>query len=72
MSLTKNDVKHGIDVVADHLKNATESVARTSADTADKIAEKGRELALKTGDELIEQGQKLKHAATKSEDTPTC
>jgi hypothetical protein len=78
MSFDKDDVKHGIDSVAAHLKHAVDSIAEKASDSRDKLTEKAKEVARKTGDEMIEQGQKLKTAAAAeptvetSERTTTC
>jgi hypothetical protein len=63
MSFDKNDVKHGIDNVASHLKDAVDSIAEKTSDSRDKLTEKAKEVARKTGDEMIEKGHKLKNAA---------
>jgi predicted transcriptional regulator len=63
MSLDKNDIKHGIDSVAEHLKDAVDRIAEKTSESREKISEKAKEMARKTGDEMIEQGQKLKNAA---------
>jgi hypothetical protein len=39
-------------------------VAEKTSDTRGKIAEKAKEVGRKTGDEMIEQGQKLKNASS--------
>jgi hypothetical protein len=64
MSFDKNDVKHGIDNVAAHLKDAVDAFTEKTSESREKVSEKVKEMARKTGDELIEQGQKLKHAAS--------
>jgi hypothetical protein len=63
MSFDKNDVKHGIDKAAEHLKVATDKVAMKSQEASDSMTEKAKELARKTGDQMIDKGQKLKNAA---------
>lgn len=63
MSFDKEDVKHGIDNVAAHLKDAVDSIAGKTSDSREKLREKAKEVARKTGDEMIEQGHKLKTAA---------
>ena len=61
MSFDRNDVKHGIDVAAEMLKEATDKIAATGQDANAKAREIGR----KTGEALIEQGEKLKQASSK-------
>jgi hypothetical protein len=63
MSFDKEDVKHGIDKAADHLKAAADAVVAKSHEASESAKEKAKELARKTGDQLIEQGEKLKNAA---------
>jgi hypothetical protein len=63
MSFDKNDVKHGIDNVASHLKDAVDSIAEKTSDSREKLTQKAKEVARKTGDEMIEKGHKLKNAA---------
>jgi hypothetical protein len=60
MSFNKNDVKHGIDVAADKLKQATDKIAATAEDANAGARKIGR----KAGDTLIEQGEKLKQASS--------
>lgn len=64
MSFDKNDVKHGIDSVAAHLKDAVDKIAETTTESREKVSEKAKEMAIKAGDELIEQGHRLKNAAS--------
>jgi hypothetical protein len=64
MTFDKNDVKHGIDNVAAHLKGTVDKIAEATSDSRDKVSEKAKEIARKAGDEMIEQGHKLKNAAT--------
>ena len=64
MSFDKNDVKQGIDDVAAHLKHAVDVVAEKTSGTRETISEKAKEFGRKTGDEMIEQGQKLKKASS--------
>jgi hypothetical protein len=64
MSLNKEDVKHGIDNVASHLKDAVDSIAEKTSDSREKFTEKAKEVARKTGDEMIAKGHKLKSAAS--------
>jgi hypothetical protein len=64
MSFDKNDVKHGIDNVAAHLKDAVDKIAEATSESREKVSEKARELARNTGDEMIEQGHKLRNAAS--------
>jgi hypothetical protein len=63
MSFDKNDVKQGIDKAADQLKAATDNLAAKSHEAGESMKEKAKELARKAGDEMIEQGTKLKNAA---------
>lgn len=63
MSFDKNDVKHGIDKAAENLKIATDKLAAKSQEAGDSITEKAKELARKTGDQMIDKGTKLKNAA---------
>ena len=63
MKLDKEDIKHGIDVAADLLKDATDHLAAKGHEVAEKTAEKGIELTLKAGDTLIAAGHKLKDSA---------
>jgi hypothetical protein len=64
MSLDKEDVKHGIDNVAAHLKDAVDKITEKTSESRGKVSEKVKEMARKTGDELIQQGHKLKRAAS--------
>jgi len=66
MSFDKNDVKRGIDNVAAHLKDAIDNIAERTSESREKLAEKAKEMARTTGDELIEQGHKLKNAGSRS------
>ncbi|HEX4277181.1 MAG TPA: hypothetical protein VHZ74_17615 [Bryobacteraceae bacterium] len=59
MSITKNDVKRGIDKAASNLKTATDVVAAKSATATSKAKELGRN----AGDQMIAQGKKLKSAS---------
>ena len=63
MSFDKNDVKDGIDKAAEQLKTATDNLATKSHEAGESMKEKAKELARKAGDEMIEQGTKLKNAA---------
>ena len=63
MSFDKDDIKHGIDNVAAHLKDAVDKIAEKTAESRGKLSENAREMARKTGDEMIVQGHKLKDAA---------
>ncbi len=63
MSFDKNDVLHGIDSLAAHLKDAVNTFTEKTSESREKVSEKVKEMARKTGDELIEQGQRLKNAA---------
>ena len=63
MSFDKDDVKHGIDKAAEQLKTATDNLAMKSHEAGESMKEKAKELARKAGDEMIEQGTKLKNAA---------
>jgi predicted transcriptional regulator len=63
MSFDKEDVKQGIDNVAAHLKDAVDKIAEKTSESRGRVSEKAKEIARKTGDEMIEQGQKLKNAA---------
>jgi hypothetical protein len=63
MSFDKNDLKQGIDKAAEHLKAATDTVVAKSHEASESASEKVKELARKTGDQLIAQGEKLKKAA---------
>ncbi len=59
MSIDKKDVKQGIDQAAIHLKQAVDKMAETS----EMIAAKAKEAGRKTGNQMIEQGKKLKSAS---------
>jgi hypothetical protein len=63
MSFDKKDVKQGIDKAADHLKAATDTLVEKTHEAGESLSEKAKELARKTGDQMIEQGTKLKNAA---------
>jgi len=63
MSFDKKDVKHGIDKAAENLKAATDDLAAKSQEVGESMKEKAKELARKTGDQMIEKGTKLKNAA---------
>jgi hypothetical protein len=63
MSFDKNDVKNGIDKAAEQLKTATDNLAAKSHEASEAAKEKAKELARKAGDQMIEQGEKLKNAA---------
>ena len=63
MSFDKNDVKNGIDKAAEQLKTATDNLAAKSQEASEAAKEKAKELARKAGDQMIEQGEKLKNAA---------
>jgi hypothetical protein len=64
MSLDKNDIKHGIDNVAEHLKEAVDKFAEKTSESRGKLSAKAKEMARKAGEEMIEQGHKLKNAAS--------
>ncbi len=64
MSFDENDVKCGIDKVAAHLKDAVDNFASRTSESREKVSEKAKEMARKTGDELIEQGSRLKKASS--------
>jgi hypothetical protein len=75
MHINKEDIKRGIDSAAHHLKDAVDHIAESPA----KVRDKARDAALKAGDELIDQGHKLKRAAAGGEEhdelregTPPC
>lgn len=57
--MDKKDVKQGIDHAATNLKQAVDKMAETS----EMIAAKAREAGRKTGDQMIQQGKKLKSAS---------
>jgi hypothetical protein len=59
MSITKNDVKRGIDRAASNLKAATDTIAGKS----DQASAKAKELGRAAGDQMIAQGKKLKSAS---------
>ena len=63
MSIDRNDVKHGIDVAAEKLKEATDKISDKLAETANGANAKARELGRKTGDTMIEKGERLKQAS---------
>jgi hypothetical protein len=63
MSIDKNDVKHGIDVAAEKLKEATDKISAQLAETSKDATAKAHELGRKAGDTMIEQGEKLKKAS---------
>ena len=63
MSLDRNDVKHGIDVAAEKLKEVTDKISDKLSETAKDANEKAREFGRKTGDTMIEHGEKLKQAS---------
>jgi hypothetical protein len=63
MSFDKNDVLHGIDNLAAHLKDAVNAFTEKTGESRERVSEKVKEMARKTGDELIEQGQRLKNAS---------
>jgi hypothetical protein len=64
MSFDKNDVKHGIDNMATHLKGAVDKIADATDESREKVSDKAREIARKAGEEMIEQGHKLKNASS--------
>jgi hypothetical protein len=79
MHIDREDIKRGIDNAAQHLKNAVDSVADSASESGTKVRDKARDAARRAGDELIEQGQKLKRAAAGGEEhdelregTPPC
>jgi hypothetical protein len=63
MSFDRNDVKQGIDKAAENLKAATDKLAEKSNEAGDSMKEKAKQLARKTGDQMIDKGTKLKNAA---------
>ncbi|HEY3827423.1 MAG TPA: hypothetical protein VGL82_22880 [Bryobacteraceae bacterium] len=63
MSFDRNDVKHGIDKAASRLKSATDNLADKSQETGESMKQRAKELARKTGDQMIENGKKLRNAA---------
>jgi hypothetical protein len=63
MSFDRNDVKHGIDKAASRLKSATDNLADKSQEAGESMKEKAKEMARRTGDQMIEKGAKLKNAA---------
>jgi hypothetical protein len=63
MSFDRNDVKQGIDKAAENLKAATDKLAAKGSEAGDSMKEKAKELARKTGDQMIDKGTKLKNAA---------
>jgi hypothetical protein len=63
VSFDKEDVKSGIDKAAEHLKAATDAMATKSHEASESAKERAKELARKTGDQLIAQGERLKEAA---------
>ena len=65
MKIDKDNIKSGIDMAADLLKDATDHISGESHKAAEKATEKRIKLTLKVGDTLIEVGQKLKDS-TKS------
>jgi hypothetical protein len=72
MSIDKEDVKHGIDNIAAHLKDAVDKIAEKTGESREKVSEMAKEMARKTGDEMIEKGHKLKNAASgHSSDAPS-
>lgn len=64
MSFDKSDIKQGIDNVAEYLKDAVDKIVEKKNESSEKISESARAVARKTGDEMIEQGQKLRNAAS--------
>lgn len=63
MSVDRNDVKRGIDKAAANLKAATDKLADKSHQAGESMTEKAKELARKTGDQMIANGNKLRNAA---------
>lgn len=63
MSIDRNDVKKGIDKAAEQLKTATDNLAAKSQEAGDAAKARAKELAKKAGDQMIEQGEKLRNAA---------
>jgi hypothetical protein len=61
MSFDKNDVKHGIDNVAAHLKDAVDKIAEATSESREKVSEKARELARNTALSPATQLQKRQH-----------
>jgi hypothetical protein len=68
MSIDREDVKHGIDTAAEKLKDVTDKVAAKFDKASDEASKKTREMARKTGDVMIDKGQKLKAAAREPSD----
>ena len=68
MSLHREDIKHGIDKAAENLKHAIDSIADSTSESRDRFRHKAKEVTRKAGDEMIEQGHRLKRAAEDSED----
>ncbi len=66
MKIDKDDIKHGIDVAGELLKDVTDHLAEESHKAAEKAHEKRIELTVKAGDKLIEVGQKLKDSTKES------
>jgi hypothetical protein len=64
MSISREDVKHGIDHVASQLKEVVDNIADKTSESRDKLSEKAKDVARKAGDEMIEQGHKLKNSAS--------
>jgi hypothetical protein len=63
MSLDRNNVKQEIDKAAAHLKTATDKLAEKSHEAGESLTETAKELARKTGDQMIKRGEQLKKAA---------
>ena len=79
MQLHREEVKRGINHAAQYLMDAVDTVAWTTSESRAKLKETARAAALRTGDELIEQGHRLKRAAAGGaehdelrEGTPPC
>jgi hypothetical protein len=62
MSFGKNDVKQGIDKAAKNLKTATDKLAARSQEAGESITAKAKELARRTGEQMIDKGTKLRKA----------
>ena len=63
MQLHRNEVKRGMNHAAQCLMDAVDIVAWTTSESRAKLKQTARAAALRTGDELIEQGHRLKRAA---------
>jgi hypothetical protein len=63
MSFDTDGIKNGIDNVAAHLKDAVDKIAEKTAESRERLSENAKEMARKTGDEMIVQGHKIRDAA---------